>query len=130
MLTMSDSKRKSLAKYLKLIARILGFVFGFLVFSFALLSGAESYGNDFWAVVKNSPNAFPWLIFLVLMGLSGRWTGIAGTLITLIGFFMLYFFHIFDRFMWPTFIIVAIVLLCGFLLVISSLLSRSITKTT
>ncbi len=117
-----------MAKYLKLIARIVGFVFGILVFTFALLSGSESNGNDFWAVVKNSPNSFPWLIFLILIGLSGRWTGISGLLITLGGLYMLYFFHIFDSFMWPTFIIVAVVLICGLFLIISYLINSFIFK--
>ena len=41
-------------------------VFTILIFIFALLSGSEGYGGGFKGVIKNSPNALPWLLLFII----------------------------------------------------------------
>ena len=42
-------------------------IIGVLIFIFALLSGAESKGGGVVGIIKNSPNALPWVFLLVLV---------------------------------------------------------------
>lgn len=81
---------------IRVTSLIILLVFGLLVFVFALLSGSENYGGGIAGIIKNSPNALPYAILLVLVYLAWRWPLIGGILITLLGFGLLYLFGFFD----------------------------------
>jgi len=113
------------AVILRNIARYTLLVFGVLIFIFALFSGAEEYGNGIKGILKNSPNAIPWLILLVLVFVSWKWELVGGIIITLLGVVALGFFVIFSsNFMVPTLIISLIPIILGSFLIISWYLSR------
>ena len=116
---MSNSSTYKWARFSRLTARILGLIFGISIVIFALLSGAEAYGNDFMAILKNSPNALPWLFFLLLICLAWKNEFLGGTIITVLGIAMLFFFQIIGNFMISTFVIVLMVLLIGNLFLLS-----------
>ena len=116
---MSDTSINKWAIISRTTARILGIIYGILIFIFALVSGAEAYGNDFMAIVKNSPNALPWLIFLLLVWLAWKNELLGGIIITILGIAMLFFFQVFGNFMMATFIIVLIVIMIGNLFLLS-----------
>jgi len=116
---MSSSSTNKWAQFSQITARILGLSFGFLIFIFALFSGAEGYGNDFIAIAKNSPNALPWLSFLIFIGLAWENEFLGGIIITLLGIAILIFFQTTENFMTSSFIIVLIVLLIGNLFLLS-----------
>lgn len=114
------------AVILRNIARYTLLVFGVLIFIFALFSGAEEYGNGVKGVLKNSPNAIPWLILLVFVYVSWKWELVGGIIITLLGVVALGFFVIFSsNFMIPTLIISLIPIILGSFLIISWYLSRN-----
>lgn len=62
-----------------------------LLFVFALLSGAE--GKGWHAILSNSPNAWPWLLLLLLNYLVWKKPKIAGVLIIIFGLAATYFFN-------------------------------------
>lgn len=105
------------ANTLKLSALILGLIFGVLVFIFALISGAEAYGNDFWAVVKNSPNALPWLFFIALIWFAWKHELMGGMTLIGLGFSLFFLFDTFRDFQLPAFIVAMIVIINGALFV-------------
>jgi len=107
------------ANRIKRTALILGLIFGVLVFVFALLSGAEAYGNDFWAVLKNTPNALPWLLFLLIIWFAWKQELMGGLTLIGLGISLLFLFDSFRDFQWPTFIVAMLVILDGFLFVLS-----------
>ena len=59
---MNRKKRLKTANVLKTVSISVLVLIAVFWFVFALLSGAEEYGGGFMGVVKNSPNAIPWLI--------------------------------------------------------------------
>jgi|GEM_PF-527574 len=81
------------ANIFRLIARYPLLILGILVFLFALLSGSEGYGGGIAGIIKNSPNAIPWLILLVLVFIAWKWELIGGILVTVLGIALLYFFN-------------------------------------
>jgi hypothetical protein len=104
-----------MAKYYRISARILGLVYGILIFVFALFSGAEAGGNSLEAVIKNSPNALPWLFYLLIVLFAWKRELIGGLLLVALGIFFLFFFGVFSHFMLSTFIIVSLVIINGLL---------------
>ena len=62
-------------------------------FIFALLSGAEEYGGGFSGVLKNSPNALPWLILFVITYIAWKRELIGGIGIIIAALFSVYFFE-------------------------------------
>ena len=62
-----------------------------LVFAFALVSGAE--GKAWYAILSNSPNAWPWLLLLLLNYFAWKKPKVAGVLVTLFGLAATYFFN-------------------------------------
>jgi hypothetical protein len=104
-----------MAKFYRITARVLGIVYGVLIFVFALFSGAEEGGNTFNAVLKNSPNALPWLFYLLIVLFAWRRELIGGLLLILFGVFFLFFFQVFQNFRLSTFIIVFLVIVNGLL---------------
>jgi len=84
------------------------------------MSGCEEYGGGFSGILKNSPNALPWLLLLVLAGVARKWQFTGGILITLIGIGLLYFFGIFDsEYQTATLIIALFPVILGSLLILS-----------
>jgi hypothetical protein len=113
------------AKILRYIARYTLLIFGVLVFVFALLSGSETFGGGIKGILKNSPNAIPWLILLVLVVVAWKWELVGGILITLLGIAALIFFGIFSaNFSTGTLIICLIPFVLGSFLILSWWLSR------
>lgn len=55
---------------LRLVSRGVLLVVGLFWFVFALLSGAEELGGGLRGVARNSPNALPWLLLLLLVALT------------------------------------------------------------
>ncbi len=99
---------------------IILWIFGILIFIFALLSGSESFGGGFMGIIKNSPNALPWVLFLALVYLAGKWKLGGGILIVLLGFSMFYFFGITaSNFQWPAFAISLLPIVLGGMLILS-----------
>jgi len=87
-----ENKTK-LAKYLRNTARTILLIISIFFFVFALLSGAEEYGGGLMGVVKNSPNALPWLLLLILIYVAWKWELVGGVLVALMGVGTIFFFH-------------------------------------
>jgi len=117
---MNKEMRIQTANILRNIAKYTLLLFGVLVFIFALLSGAESYGGGLQGIMKNSPNAVPWLVLLILVLVAWKWELAGGILITLSGLFLIYFFNFSGSdFWWSTFFLTLLIPLLGSLLLLS-----------
>ena len=113
-------KRKKIGYILGIITFSFLMIFSILVFIFSLLSGSEDYGGGFMGIVKNSPNALPWLLLLVLAVIAWKWKLIGGILLSLLGIGLLYFFGIPDQsFKMVTLIIASLPVVFGLLLILS-----------
>ena len=86
-----------LAKILRYIARTFLVIVSVFWFVFALLSGAEEYGGGLMGIVKNSPNALPWLLLFVFVYLSFKWELIGGIIISLLGVFSFFAFDVSEQ---------------------------------
>jgi hypothetical protein len=83
-----------------------------LLFAFAVVSGAE--GNDVSSILRNSPNAWPWLILLLLNYWAWKKPLIAGVLITIFGLFSIYFFNFTGSSFYPiVFFVTVLITLLG-----------------
>lgn len=60
---------------------------------FALLSGAEMAGGGVRGLVRNAPNALPWLVALGVLLLSLRFPGLAGAAFVAMGLATVHFFE-------------------------------------
>ena len=102
------------------IARYTLLSIGALLFVFALFSGAESFGGGVIGVIKNSPNAAPWLGLLVFVFIAWKWELIGGILITSLGLFVTWFMSIRgdNFFIWP-FIFFMLIILMGVFFLLS-----------
>jgi hypothetical protein len=60
---------------------------------FSFLSGANEYGGGIIGIIKNSPNAIPWLVLLVVNYIGWKWEIVGGVIILLIGLFLSFFFN-------------------------------------
>jgi hypothetical protein len=83
---------KNLSKILNYSSRILLIIISVFWFVFALLSGAEEYGGGIKGILKNSPNALPWLILFFFVFLAWKKKLIGGIVILLIAVFTLFMF--------------------------------------
>lgn len=104
-----------MARFYRISARVLGLVYGVLIFVFALFSGAEAGGNSLEAIFKNSPNALPWLVYLLMVFIAWKRELTGGILLIVFGIFFLFFFEVFEHFMFSTFMIVSLVIINGLL---------------
>ena len=77
------------ARRLRLTALALLLLVALFWLGFALLSGAERYGGGFGGVIRNSPNALPWALLLVLVWAACRWPLWGGAAIALFGLYTL-----------------------------------------
>lgn len=81
------------ANTFRFVARYGLLLLSVLIFIFALLSGAEEYGGGFMGVMKNSPNALPWLVLLLLVLFAWKNELLGGILITALGVYFVYYFN-------------------------------------
>lgn len=109
---MENSKQIKTVRTLKTFAWFALLLLGILVFVFALFSGSEEVG-----ILKNSPNALPWLVLLVVTIYSWKKPVLGGLLLILAGLALVYFFNFRgDNFFLTTFIITMVVPLLGFVI--------------
>ena len=74
-------------------AYVISLALASLVFIFALISGSEAYGGGFSAIIKNSPNALPWLLYMVLILASLKWRKSGSAALVVFTAFLVYFFN-------------------------------------
>lgn len=117
---MKQENQLKTANMLRNIARYTLLSIGALLFVFALFSGAESFGGGIMGVIKNSPNAAPWLGLLVFVFIAWKWELIGGILITSLGLFVTWFMSIRgdNFFIWP-FIFFMVIILMGVFFLLS-----------
>ena len=114
------SSRKKTANILRNTARYSLLVITLLVLVFALLSGSEDYGGGITGVIKNSPNALPWLLLLLLVLVAWKRELIGGIIITAAGLYAVYFFNFSGpNFFLVTFILTLLITLLGAAFVVS-----------
>ena len=110
---------------LRWTARILLLIITIFWGVFALLSGASEYGGGITGIIKNSPNALPWLVLLIINYLAWKRELIGGIIVLSIALFFSFFFRIWTR--GNVFVIVAIFVplaLSGVLFITNFLLLR------
>lgn len=71
----------------------LSLAMGVLFLIFALVSGAESGSNSFKSILTNSPNALPWLLYVLLVILAKRNGKIITVALLIYTIAILYFFN-------------------------------------
>ncbi len=114
-----------IANVLRNTARYGLLVLGILVFVFALISGSQDYGGGIVGILKNSPNALPWLTLLVLVLVAWKRELAGGILVTLFGLAVLYFFNFSGpNFWWSTFMITLSIPVLGAFFLLSWYLRR------
>jgi hypothetical protein len=123
---MDTVSKLQIANILRNIARYSLLLLTLLVITFALLSGAEKYGGGLKGILKNSPNALPWLGLLLLVYVAWKWEWIGGLLITVLGLFLLYFFNFQgSHFYWSVFFIMLSIVALGVCFMLSSYLRKT-----
>lgn len=121
---MSRIKQIKTIKNIKLLTGIGLLILGVLVFVFALVSGSEEVG-----LLKNSPNALPWLLLLVLTIYSFKKPVFGGLLIILYGLALVYFFNFRGtNFFLTTFILTMVIPLLGFVILASGYYLENVLK--
>ena len=123
---MNLQTKLKIAKYLRNSARYFLLVTGLLVFVFALLSGSERFGGGIMGIIKNSPNALPWLLFLIFVFFAWKWELVGGIIITLFGVAALMFFNSGPNFFWAPFVIALLFILFGSFFLFSWYLTKQI----
>ena len=113
-------KKIKLANIFRNIARYSLLVIVILAGIFALLTEAKDYGSVLGGVLKNSPNALPWLLLFLVVFLAWKKELIGGILIVLLGISMLLFFVInSSNFMWFPFILSLLIIDLGTCFILS-----------
>ncbi len=124
---MKMQQKLSIANGLRYTSLISISIISILVFGFSLVSGAESYGGGFTGILKNSPNALPWMALIVLAIVSWRSALLGGILTTLFGIVVVYFFNFTGpNFFLITFIMTSSIVLLGLMLLASHLINKKI----
>ena len=124
---MGKSRKERIADYLRYTARYVSLTLGILVFVFALLSGSESFGGGIKGIIKNSPNALPWFVLLIIIFIAWKRELVGGIIITLMGFFALYFFNFRGpNFFMVTFILCLSIIILGSFFIISWYLRKKL----
>lgn len=105
-------------KFLYWFPRIFILVFAILIFIFSLLSGAEQQGGGLLGVIKNSPNALPWLILLVVVYFAWKYEKFGGYFFLVAGILTIFAFDTWEDII--VFLIVSFpLLLAGILFLVS-----------
>lgn len=100
-----------IARKLRLTARTLLLALTILAFVFALLSGANEAGGGVYGVIKNSPNALPWLALLIFVLIACKWELVGGFLIVAMGVGSIFFFDTFQENRWLVLFFISLPLL-------------------
>lgn len=110
---------------LRFVVRALLLTLALVLFTFASLSGAGAgqFNDGFGAILRNLPNALPWLVLFVLVYIAFRWELLGGGLIVFSGLASIVFFNAFAT---PIVLFVVSLPLIGLgcLLIICWILSR------
>lgn len=117
-------KNKGLERFL-LIARLILTFIVMTIISFAVISGSQDYGGGIQGILKNSPNALPWiplLLGLVLAWKSAYWGGI---LFTILGVAALLVFTTGPVFFPITFAVLLSIPMLGIGLIVAGRLEKS-----
>ena len=105
-----------LANLFRNIARYVLLILAILIFIFALLSGAEP-DEGISGIIRNSPNALPWAILLIIVWIVWKRELLGGIIIILFGIAGAIFFSIWnDLFEFVFWLILGIILLGIFFL--------------
>lgn len=124
-----NTQRIKTANIFRNTARYSLLVIGVLVFIFALLSGAESKGGEVMGIIKNSPNALPWVLLLFLVYVAWKWELVGGIIITALGLFLFYFFNFAgNNFFLFTFILTLLIILLGSFFILSWYLRKDFSE--
>ena len=102
-------------------AQILLLLITTLVFVFALISGSEGYGGGAIGVIKNSPNALPWLLLFSLNYLIWKKELLGGIILTVFGLFISWLFNSGERFYIEVFCMTSIITLLGVIFILLGL---------
>ena len=117
-----------IANLLRNIARYTLLILGVLVFLFALASGADAYGGGVRGVVKNSPNALPWLLLLAFLLLAWKRELVGGISIIVYGLALMVFITLMThRFYLAVLIITLLIILLGVFFILSWYLRKKAT---
>ena len=101
-----------------------------LVFVFALLSGSEGYGEGFMGIVKNSPNALPWVLLFSFNYLVWKKELYGGIILVIFGLFITWLFNFRGpNFWWTTFALTSLIPLLGVIFILLGL-RKSKTRNT
>ena len=93
-----------------------------LMIVFALLSGSEGYVGGFRGIVKNSPNALPWILLFSLNYLVWKKELYGGIIIVIFGLFITWFFNFRGpNFWWITFALTSLITLLGVVFILLGL---------
>lgn len=84
-----------------------------LIIGFAIVSGSESFGGGIKGIIKNSPNAIPWLGLLIPVIIAWKYEKPGAIIITVLGLVVVYFFNTSPNFFMTTFIVTLTIPLCG-----------------
>lgn len=105
---------------LKYIARYTLLLVASLLLVFSVVSGSEDYGGGITGLLKNSPNALPWLGLILLIFIAWNYELLGGILIFLCGLWFVYFFNFSGpNFWWITFFLTSIIPIMGLLFILS-----------
>jgi len=99
----------------RMVASIIMYVICMITIPFALFSGAEAFGGGLSGVIRNSPNALPWIGLLLLTFFARKNGRIGGLLLLLLGLGLAYFFNKGPVFNWSVLIVTLLVPFCGVL---------------
>jgi hypothetical protein len=80
-----SSRYRRAARLLRVVARGALILVCLFWFVFALLSGAEELGGGLGGILRNSPNALPWVVLALLIALAFRFERAGGAMIVLAG---------------------------------------------
>jgi hypothetical protein len=123
---MKTSRKIFTAHLLRSIARYTLLISGILIFFFALLSGAEQSGGGISGLLKNSPNALPWLILLICLFIAWKHELAGGISIIVFGIGLLVFFVLISSRFHPAMLIMSLIpVIFGSFFIISHYLSKS-----
>ncbi len=98
--------------------RVIIVIFSALAFIFSLFSGAEKYGGGFYGILKNSPNALPWLLLFGVVYFAWNHEKIGGYLFLALGIASIFFFNSWENL--ATFFIVSLpIIVAGILFLLN-----------
>lgn len=125
----TESKQYKILNIASLVIRIFLTILTFLIIAFAVMSGSEDYGGGLNGVLKNSPNALPWLLLLAPVIIAWMSERIGGILLCLFGLVLVFFFNTGANFFWSTFFATLSIPISGSLLWLISYKLKSIRPT-